>query len=542
MSRWIGQGCMVVGMFTAWAGAWEFDKAYRLPNLPLLAQRASADTAFYFYGEKSGSPKTYARTSIPARLSGFGALTRDPSDSSGSTFWVLDDRGLSTAYETTTLKARVFAFPAYHQKLVKLRVQGDSLAVLGIDSIATLESDTVFTTGLTSTKAPADETALKGSLASAVVTESATIAPVSGGYDFEALRILPNGNFMASDELGPALVEIDGKTKRILREWWPGKGLSPMFSNRRDNRGFEAMAVTPSGVVVAMLQSAADNPSKSDTKESRAIRILRFDPKTETSKEFVYLSDLKGSAGRKASEVKIGDLVARSETRFLALEHGEDGRGKYWIDLVEFDLSAATDIFDPLARNKGKTFPVDNIWKTPEEIGMDTTNAVWDKAGIVPVFRTTIMEDLLGGGVWTSRKPEGMELLGDSAVVLMNDNDYGAQDKNADGIPHILPDAERAIAMTYLRFKPGTGIGKKVFASRNGTLRVFRVGGNLRVESDAAADEAIRLLDLEGRVRSEGNLHDGMGTLSLGAVAGGAHVLDVGTGSRRRQILVQVVR
>ncbi|MBK8803697.1 MAG: hypothetical protein IPN71_16935 [Fibrobacteres bacterium] len=51
-------------MFTAWAGAWEFDKAYRLPNLPLLAQRASADTAFYFYGEKSGSPKTYARTSI----------------------------------------------------------------------------------------------------------------------------------------------------------------------------------------------------------------------------------------------------------------------------------------------------------------------------------------------------------------------------------------------------------------------------------------------------------------------------------------------
>ncbi|MBK8803650.1 MAG: esterase-like activity of phytase family protein [Fibrobacteres bacterium] len=242
------------------------------------------------------------------------------------------------------------------------RVQGDSLAVLGIDSIATLESDTVFTTGLTSTKAPADETALKGSLASAVVTESAAIAPVSGGYDFEALRILPNGNFMASDELGPALVEIDGKTKRILREWWPGKGLSPVFSNRRNNRGFEAMAVTPSGVVVAMLQSAADNPSKSDTKESRAIRILRFDPTTETSKDFGFnLSDLSYSAGTqgfggedRATRGLLGKPVSRrwSTAKTVA---------EYSIDLVEFDLPRPpTSSICPRA-TRARLFPWDNI-------------------------------------------------------------------------------------------------------------------------------------------------------------------------------------
>lgn len=535
--------CLVAGALASFVGAWEFDRLYRLPQLPLLSQRGSTDTAFYFFGDKSGSPKTYARTNIPVRLSGFGALTRDPSDSSGCTFWLLDDRGLSSAYETTTFKGRAFAFPSYHQKLVKVRVQADSLQLLEIDSIATLESDSVFTTGLPSTKAPADETALKASLSVASVTESATIAPVPGGYDFEALRVLPNGNFMASDELGPALVEIDGKTKRILREWWPGKGLSPMFGNRRNNRGFEAMAVTPSGMVVAMLQSAADNPSKSDTKESRAIRVLRFDPNTGTSKEFVYLSDLKGASARKASEVKIGDLVARSETRFLAIEHGEDGRGKYWIDLVEFDLSAATDIYDPLSRNKGKTFPVDGIWKTPEEIGMDTSTSVWDKAGILPVARTVLWGDLLGSQTaWTSKKPEGMDLIGDTGVVLLNDNDYGAQDKNSDGLFHVLPESERGVSLVYLNLASRTEIGKGARASRGGSLRTFRSGEVLRVESDGAMEEPVRLVDLEGRVRASGVLRQGACALSLAAVGGGTQVLDVGTGPRRRQILVQVVR
>ncbi len=533
----------MVGGMALGTWAWEYDKAYRLPSLPLLGERGSADTAFYFYGDKSGTPKTYPRTAIPVRLSGFGALERDPSDTTGSTFWVLDDRGLSTAYETSTFKARVFAFPDYHQKLVRLRVQGDSLAVLAIDSIATLESDTVFTTGLPSSKVPADETALRGSLVAATVTESATLAPVPGGYDFEALRVLPDGDFMASDELGPALVRIDGKTRRVKQEWWPGKGLSPMFSNRRNNRGFEAMAVTPSGAVVAMLQSAADNPSKSNTKESRVIRVLRFDPATETSKEFVYLSDLKGAAARKASEVKIGDLVALSETRFLALEHGEDSRGKYWIDLVEFDIALATDIFDPLARNKGKTFPIDGIWKTPEEIGMDTSTAVWEKAGIVPVSRRVLMDDLLaGGGAWTSHKPEGMVLWGDSTVVLLNDNDYGSQDKGSDGIPHILPESERTISLVYLRLRPGTDVRSRRGGPGDGSLRVRSQGSLLRVESDAGSREAVRLLDLRGVERSRGAMEDGICLLGTERVPRGVHVLEVGEGARLRRALVQVVR
>lgn len=536
-------GWMVAAAMASVAGAWEFDKAYALPELPVLAQPGGLEAPFYFATEKTGSPKSYARLATPARLSGFGCLARDPDDPTGSTFWTLDDRGLSSAYETSSLKARVFALPGYHHKLVKLKVDGGVLKVLEIDSIASLESAAVFTTGLPNSRLDPDEIALKGNLAVASVDEAAKLAAVPNGYDFEALRILPSGNFLASDELGPSIVEIDKSSKRILKEWYPGNGIPKVFAKRRDNRGFEAMAVTPSGKVVAMLQSPADNSSSANTKDSRMVRVLWLDPATGTSREYAYLVDPKGVSARLASDTKIGDMVALSETRFLAIEHGEDGLGKYWVDLVEFDILGATDIHDPEDHGKGLTFWKADVSKllTPEEIGMDTSTSVWSAVGIVPVARTVRMGDLLsGGGAWTSRKPEGLELLGDTAIALLNDNDYGAQDRNSDGIPHILPEAERVESIVYLKLPAGTGV--RGTGSSRPALRIGAIGRTIRVFGEGHENASLALRDPYGRILARGAMRGGVGEVPLEGVPSGVHVLE-STGSRSRTaVLVHVVR
>jgi len=506
---------------------WSLDRAYPLPELPALAPAGSSDTAWAFAADKSGSPKIYPRLNVPVRLSGFGALARDPSDATGSTFWALDDRGVATAYQTATLDAKVVALPGYHQKLVRLHLQDQTLQVQAIDSIASWESPALFTVGLPSTKAGKAEPAFRGRLDSAVVDPTATLSPVAQGYDFESLKFLPSGDLVASDELGPTLVQIARSNLRIAREWYPGKGLPKVFANRRENRGFEAVAATPSGRIVAILQSPSHTPN-SDTKNSRAIRLVRLDPASGAVQEYVYLSDPKGGR-RLGGEVKIGDLVALSETRFLAVEHGADTNGKYWIDLVEFDLTGATDIHDAADGKDGKTWS----GKTPEQIGLDTSDAVWTTAGIVPVSRSVRWADLLASqAIWTSTKPEGMELIGDSALVLLNDNGYGVEDKNADGIPHLASDAERAQTLTILRLPASTGIGpRRAFPAP----RAWRVGNQLRV--DCAIPGEIALRDLGGRMRARGVLQRGAGQISLEGVPSGTWLLSTPAGAQLVEIL-----
>lgn len=528
------------------ACAREYGKPHPLPELPVLAETGVRDTAFAFASEKSGYPKYYARTAVPLRVSGFGSLACDPLDATGSTFWMLDDRGASVPYESGSTKARVFALPGYHQKLVKLRLENGALKVVEIDSIASLESAAVYTVGLPSSKAVAEDPAWRGRLDTALVASTAVLAPVPHGYDFEALRIAPSGNFLVSDELGPMLLEIDRTTKRIVKEWVPGKGLPRVFAKRRDNRGFEAMAVTPSGKMLAMLQSPADNWSNGDSRNSRMLRILRFDPVAQTSNEYAYLLDLKGKSARLGSETKIGDVVALSETRFLAIEHGVDGAGKYWVDLVEFDIARATDIHDPDDKAKGATwavgFGVPTVGgMTPEQIGMDTSDAIWVSAGIVPVTKTVRMADLIAAGIgWSGDKPEGLEILGDSAIAMLNDNDYGVQDKNSDGIPHLRPDAERVQGLVFLRLPAGTGV--HAGRANRANIRVERTGRGFRVVAIGASDGSLRIRDTRGRILSTGAFQGGSGSISAEGVPGGIAILELDAGGVGEFRLVHIVR
>lgn len=442
-------GILRVLLVCAIAGhAWETNKLYPMPrNMPLIGEAGRSDTAWYFDSLKNAD-SLFTRLSVPVREGGWSALERDTTDPTGHTFWTINDRGLNVAHEVGGRSDKVFPFPGYTHKLLRIRVQGDSVAVLSIDSIKSLEDAAVFTTGLVSTKAATGETALRMRLDSAKVDTSTgnKIAPVANGYDFEAIRKYGNSLFL-SDEYGPFVVEVDIPTLRIKKEWYPGMGLPEVLKKRRANRGMEGMAVTPSGKIVGVLQSAMHNQvggNTNATRDGEMLRVVWLDPVTGKTREFAYLSDLKDGK-RRGRDVKTSEVIALSETRFLVLEQGVENTVEklYHIDIFEIDITHATDI--------SATGPDGLVigGKTLEQIAIVRGDLA--KTGIVPVAKRLLVGDLIRNSVWRSEKPEGIAVIDDSTLAINNDNDYGMTDYGADGVPHMLAPDQIVPNVMYFR-------------------------------------------------------------------------------------------
>lgn len=429
------------------ANAWQFDKLYDFQTMPLIGEAGNSDTAWYFDTLRNAD-SAYPRLTIPVREGGWSGLELDTTDPTGHTFWTVSDRGLNIAHEKNGRNDKIFPFPGFHHKILRVRVEGDSVKVLSTDSLKSLEDASKYTTGLVSSKSPTGETALRMRLDSAIVDTSMgnRLAAVPEGYDFESIQRRGNSLWL-SDEYGPFMVEVDIPTLRIKREWYPGHGLPEVLKKRRANRGMEAMAVTPSGKLVGILQSPMYNPAggnTNDTRDAEMVRIVRLDPATGAVSEFAYLVDLK-DGNRRGRDCKISDMLALSETRFLVLEQGVENKGDkaYRIDIFEIDIAEATNITAPGADGLllgGKT--LESIAKTPGALA---------KAGIVPAAKRALLSDLLRTTNWLSQKPEGIAVVDDTTLAIGNDNDYGMTDFDGDGIPHILPASQLEPSIMYLK-------------------------------------------------------------------------------------------
>lgn len=436
-------------MAVAGAGhAWETGKLYDFPQMPLIGESGRSDTAWYFDSTKNAD-SVHARLPVPVREGGWSGLEPDTSDPTGHTFWTVNDRGLNVAHELGGRADKVFPFPGYHHKLLRVKVEDGAVKVLSIDSIRSLEDADIFTTGLVSTKASTGETALRMRLDSAVVdtAPSNALVPVPNGYDFESVRRFGNSLFL-SDEYGPFVVEVDLATLRIKKEWYPGNGLPEVLKKRRANRGMEAMAVTPSGKVVGILQSPMYNQAgggkANTTRDGEVVRMLWLDPATGDTREFLYPLDLE-KGYRRGRDTKVSDMVALSETRFLVLEQGLENAGpkQYRIDIHEIDISRATDVSAP---------GVDGMLvggRTLEEIA--SIPGALANTLVRPAAKRPLLEDLLRTTPWKSEKPEGLAVMDDSTLAISNDNDYGMTDYSGDGIPHILRADQMVPSIMYFR-------------------------------------------------------------------------------------------
>lgn len=385
------------------------------PSLPALA--SGRDTVRFLDG-------------TAVHEGGWSALARDPLDSTGRTFWTINDRGLNIPLQSADLEAKVFPLPGYHQKLVKLHLDGTRLRVVSIDTLAVAADPSRFTNGLPSSLFPTGETGIRLDLRTLRPDLAKPVSPSPDGLDFEGMRLTRTRGYL-TEEYGPSFLEFDRTTLRILRQWSPGRGLPPVYSTRRPNHGLEGLALEPSGRLAVLMQSPLWNwvGKRKQTRDTRIVRMLELDPRTGSVREFALLSD----PIREGRRTKMGDLVALDDTRFLAIEHGKLPDGSIRMDLWLLDISKATDISSPIPTgllfHKGR--------KTLEEL-MDAQGL--QAQSIVPVAKTLIRADFGRTSRWDVTRPEAIEIVDDTTVALLNDNDFGLDRSDsipADGIPRL---------------------------------------------------------------------------------------------------------
>lgn len=205
--------------------------------------------------------------------------------------------------------------------------------------------------------------------------------------------------------------------------------LPAVYSKRWANRGFEAIAYDPAThIIYAFLQSPMDNPNDGVRNKTDVIRILGINASNGTPvSEYVYLLENNRDHAPEAavSRVdKIGDAVYKGNGVFLVLESddsnpGQDTGKKF---VFEINIRTATNLLsDPtltqLSSKATSTGPAD---KTLEMMSAGDLAA----AGIRPVYKRKML-NLPSLGYFPNDKPEGLALLPNGALAVLNDNDFG---------------------------------------------------------------------------------------------------------------------
>ncbi|WP_242039620.1 phytase [Anabaena sphaerica] len=250
------------------------------------------------------------------------------------------------------------------------------------------------------------------------------------GADLEGIVIAPNGDYWLVDEYRPAIYHFDVNGKLLDRFIPQGTAtatdpdqtagtfgtevLPAVYSQRRANRGFEAVALE-GNKLYAFIQSAIDNPDNSgDTtsRNSRNLRILEFDivSKTVTGQYLYLLDDITGSGNAKTD--KIGDAVSLGNGKFAVVERDDRSDETSNKLIYQIDLATATNIHNPanFTLPAGKT--IEQL--TPSEL---TT------AKITPVSKSLIANAAQLGYTGVE-KLEGLALVAPNTLALINDDDF----------------------------------------------------------------------------------------------------------------------
>jgi hypothetical protein len=189
------------------------------------------------------------------------------------------------------------------------------------------------------------------------------------------------------------------------------EGLPAILAKRQSNRGIESLAGTPDGrMLYAVVQNPLANPDAAAYRTARNSRILRYEPAANrVTGEWVYPLDAPQSFRLDPSEAqndpRISEAAWLGPDRLLVLERTEKTT-----KLFEVTLGEATDI----------------------------AGSRWDDAATRPTLEQS--NDLSGTAVTplTKRlvldsaehpdlpaKLEGIALLPDGRLLLVNDDDFG---------------------------------------------------------------------------------------------------------------------
>lgn len=356
---------------------------------------------------------------------GFGSsLTHVPGDPD-NVFYTTGDRGPNGEVEVNGETRRTFPMPNYTPSIYKIKLENGEIKVLSTIPLKINGKDAVTgtnqITGLPNVKkhdeVPYDAEAKN------------VLAYDPYGLDLEGLAYSPaDDTFWISEEYGPSIVQVK-RDGTILQRLVP-KGMAAMmdsklvplkevfpasYLNRRQNRGMEAVSITPDGKwMFAAMQSPLRNPDKS-ADNSRSLRILKIELSTpKPVAEYAYATDdAKLFKDLKQADIVISDLFAVNENTLLIDERDKNAGSKAQVKkLYLTDLSAATNILSNYD-------DVQKAGKTLEQ--MDAAELA--KNGIVPPAKRTILDAV--GFQYPYEKIEGITVVDGNKLVIINDNDFG---------------------------------------------------------------------------------------------------------------------
>lgn len=264
----------------------------------------------------------------------------------------------------------------------------------------------------------------------------------NAGLDTEALVVLQDGSFWVTDEYGPSLVHV-GSDGTILKRvvpvsvaddltdvGYPVVGLLPdNLKNRKLNRGIESIALAADeSALYFIMQSPLAFPNKEAYSNSRHVRLFKLaltdGDISAISGEYVYRLDRastygdvsgNGDFGKKQSNVKVSEMVAVGDDQLVILERVSKTTKLYRINLATGDNIIDSDI------SKGMVATNESEQEKTLEQVYDLASHQARAVNKVLIFNT--LTDMPAGMVAPS-KLEGIAILDEQHVLLINDNDF----------------------------------------------------------------------------------------------------------------------
>lgn len=408
-------------------------------GIAVTRYQLQADTRFHvpYEGDNADIKADFPQGFLPAY--GSGLAFKGKADDGALEFYAITDRGPNGDGPTApvpgggdgvTSISKVFPAPSFAPSFGIVRV-GKTGAVLSTSVPLKRDANTRIT-GLPPRSGV-------GSTGETPLTDQYKFDEAKAGYDAHGLDpetlVLDKARnvLWTSDEYGPFIARLNIATGVVEKKYAPGPGatdLPAVLAQRRPNRGMEGLTLdAASGVLHGFLQSPID-PRDANGKSIKAkppggsntdvrhiakfTRWLAFDPATETSKLYAYPIDGSQYDKDRTGNAKLGDVVSLGNGRFIVIEQGaRKSDGKVFNKLMLVELPAnATNIAAPEFNHN---LEISSITQAP-------SNGV-DYSTVVTMRKTELLDlNVLG---WLAEKAEGLTVVDDQTLALVNDNDFG---------------------------------------------------------------------------------------------------------------------
>lgn len=396
---------------------------YTLPriNLSQLANPACTEAALQ--KAKSNGLKFIDLPSTGSGLARAGA----------NEFWGITDRGpngIAGGDEDQPMAVRTFPLPQFCPSIFRMKLVGKEIQIT--QTIPLTDGHGKRLSGLSNVKGEERLYESPGT--------KEPLAYDEDGVDPEGIRVLPNGNFLLSEEYSPSvfvvatngqvLMRYTPKSKPLLNATYPVKAILPdIFAHRRDNKGFENLALSADGkFAYALLQAPMGDVKEPRYAGSRVIRAVKLDVSNPLDAKVVGEYLALTSAASDYSDKQKQEKISWSDADWLAPEKlvvVERGKGTVKLRLVDF-----TDASNILDRADESSLVFEDTTTGLAALNIKVASAQ-------EIFSTRDVPGI------TSDKIEGIVILGPTEIALSNDNDFGIGD-NTTGEPSMIWDVHLA--------------------------------------------------------------------------------------------------